>query len=136
MPNSVWDEERASSFRYIAKCYIAKGNKTLPEKYYLKAIAEKPTIRENLYELAKFYYNNEKWEKAAATLLSMKNIKERKLTYMSDPDCWGSIPDDMLSICFYYLKNKKQAIKYCLLAIENNDCDRLKNNLKIFNEMP
>ena len=66
----------------------------------------------------------------------MQNIIERELNYISDPECWGAVPYDMLSICNYYLSNKNEAIKYVQKAIDLSPNDsRLKDNLKIFENM-
>ena len=62
----------------------------------------------------------------------MLKIEKRELNYISSPDCWGSLPYDYLSMCFYYMKNYAKALFYVEKAISVNSDERLKNNKQIF----
>ena len=145
LPTANWDAERCASLRYIANCYgnmaeiNKKNNKSgthftkLQEKYYMLAILECPYVREPYYELALFYYNKKQFLKSAYTFNQMFKINDRFLNYMSTPVCWGSLPYDYLSLCYYELKDYKKAITAVTTAINLNKTDeRLKNNLEIF----
>ncbi len=136
LPNAVWNEERCASMRFIGRCYLNLNKLQEAEFYFKLAICECPTKREAYWELAKFYYQKEKWQDCAVAIYSMQNITERELNYISDPECWGAVPYDMLSICNYYLSDKKEAIKNISMAISlSPDDNRLKENLKIFQNM-
>lgn len=136
LPTATWREERASSLRYIAKCYEALNKPNFVVRYLKRAIIENPTTREAFYDLGKYYFVHSKWQNAILAFLAMDNIKERELNYMSSPDCWGYLPYDMLSICFYYMKNKNDAIKYGIEALQKDPTNkRILKNLKIFKEM-
>ena len=56
-------------------------------------------------------------------------IKEHPKTYINEVFSWDHTIDDLLSICFYYEGNIKEALKYVNNALEYlpND-ERLLNN--------
>ena len=130
MPNSVWDEERSASCKYIALCYEKLNKPTSAEKYFNLAISESPNTREPYMELAKYYFRKKQYLKSCVTLLSLLKINHRTLNYMSAPDCWNETPYDLLAICYFYIKNYKQALIYGKLACEINPKEaRLRENL-------
>jgi len=51
---------------------------------------------------------------------------------MSSPVCWGSIPYDYLSLCYYYLGDYKNATIAVDEAIKLSDEPRLKENKQLF----
>ena len=133
LPSSTWNLERSASLRYIANCYKHKKDKKNQENYLHLAILEADSIREPYYDLALFYFEQKNYLKSAFILGEMLKIKTRQLNYMTSPHCWGSLPYDYLSMCYYYLKNYEKAISTILIAIKlNPQEDRLHNNLKIF----
>lgn len=132
LPSSKWDLERSASLRYIANCYKYKKDFSNQEKYLLLAIMEANYTREAYYDLAVFYYEQQNFLKSAYTFNEMFKIKNRELNYMSSPQCWGSLPYDYLSLCYYHLGEFKKAISTVETAIKLNPDDRLINNLKIF----
>lgn len=135
LPTSNWDLERSASMRYIANCYKHKHDFNNQEKYLHLAILEANTMREPYYDLGVFYFEHEDYVKSAFVFNEMLKIKNRQLNYMSTPHCWGSLPYDYLSMCYYYLKDHKKAISTIQIAIKLNPKeDRLVNNLRIFIE--
>ena len=139
MPSATWVDERCASLRYIARCYLAKHDKDNAIEYGKRAIAECPNSREPYYDLAVIYYVNNMWLDAIVTLLAMLNITDRKLNYISNPECWGALPYDYLSMCYYYMHDYAKAIAYVdkAIAVTPND-DRLINNrqelLRLYNK--
>ena len=87
MKNAVWADERCASLRYIAKCYMAKGDNANAIKFLKLAILEKPTNREPYYDLAQLYYIQKKYLECAVMIESMLNITNRELNYISNPEC-------------------------------------------------
>ena len=133
LPTSRWDIERASSLRYIANCYKHKGDKKRQEDYLMLAVLEADYVREPYFELAIFYFEDKQFLKSAFTLNEMLKIKDKQINYMSNPACWGSLPYDYLSMCYYEIGDYKRAIISVEKAIElDPNEDRLKDNLKIF----
>lgn len=134
LPTSRWNLERGASLRYIANCYKHKNDLINQEKYLHLAILEDNSTREPYYDLGVFYFEQKNYLKSALIFNEMLKIQDRQLNYMSTPQCWGSLPYDYLSICYYYLKDYKKAISTIQNAIKLNPETRLLNNLKIFIE--
>ncbi len=133
LPTSNWDLERSASLRYIANCYKNKNDIANQEKFLQLAILEASSIREPYYDLAVFYFEQQNYVQSALIFNEMLKIKENQLNYMTNPQCWGSLPYDYLSICFYFLHDHSKAISAVQNAIKLNPNDsRLSNNLKIF----
>ena len=132
LPTATWDAERSASLRYIAECYKHLNQYKKQIKYLHLAILEAPYMREAIYSLAVEYFNRKEYEKSVFYFLEMLKIEKRELNYISSPDCWGSLPYDYLSMCFYYMKNYAKALFYVEKAISVNSDERLKNNKQIF----
>lgn len=136
MKNSVWKEERSASYRYIADCYVNLGKNKMAEKNYKHSVSECLYTREPYLSLAKFYYENEDYLLCIFTLKNMLEIQNKTYSYITKPECWNEFPYDLLSMCYYFLKDYNNACKYCKVALEINSSDnRLKNNLKIFENL-
>lgn len=132
MPNSVWDEERCASLRYIANCYKQENKPKMQEKFLLKALCECDFTREPYFDLACFYFYKKKYELTTVFINQMLKITSRSLSYISSPNCWGYMPFDMLSLCYYYMKEYKKAVVAVEKAIAICDDPRLKYNRDIF----
>ena len=132
LPTATWADERASSLRYIAKCYYAKGSPKKQEEYILKSILEANNAREGYYDLGVMYYEQKKYLKSAFAFEEMLKITDRYLYYMSSPDCWGPMPYDYLSMCYYELGNIAKAKENVTKALKYKHDDRLMNNYKWF----
>ena len=132
LPTATWAEERCASLRFIALCYKYKGLYNLAEEYFLKAILECNYTREVYFELALLYYEEKEFLKCAVTFEEMFKIKERALTYISSPVCWGSLPYDYLSLAYYNIGEYSKALTNVEEAIKLSDDERLKNNKQAF----
>jgi len=133
LKNSIWNLERCASLRYIATCYKNKNDAKNQEKYLLLAILEANHTREAYFDLGVFYFDQKDYLKSAFIFNEMFKIKNRELNYISSPNCWGSLPYDYLSLCYFKLKNYEKAISTLEIAIKlNPNEERLKNNLIIF----
>ena len=114
-------------------CYKHKKDYENQEKYLYLAILEANTIREPYFELAVFYFEKQEYLKSAVLFNEMLKIKNRELNYMSSPACWGSLPYDYLSMCYYHLGDFKKAISTIDIAINLNPSEeRLKTNKNFF----
>ncbi len=150
MPKATWKDERCASMRYIARCLAAKASaanqqddkNNLPaskqnllsqaENWLLAAIAEAPYLREPFIDLATLYYNNQNWYGVIYACRKALEIKSRSLSYINEPQSWGALPYDLLSIAFYNLKDFDNAISAVKQAIALSDEQRLKDNLNLF----
>ena len=132
LPSATWNEERCASLRYIANCYKMKNDKKEAENHYILAILEDNSVREPYYELGQFYFENKDYIRSIFVFEQMLKISTRKLSYISSPVCWGSLPYDYLSLAYFELGNYKKAISNVEIAIKLNDDIRLKRNKEFF----
>ena len=101
-------------------------------EYLHKAILECSTMREPYFELAVTYFENNQFLLSAVWFKQMLNIQNRELNYMSTPSCWGALPYDYLSMCYYNLKDYENAYIAVSKALTFGENERLKNNQTIF----
>lgn len=133
LPSSLWDLERCASLRYIANCYKHKNDFKNQEKFLHLAILQANSIREPYFELGVFYFEQKDYLKSAFIFNEMFKIQNRQLNYMSSPACWGSLPYDYLSLCYYYLEDYTKAISTIDIAIKLNPTEkRLTENRELF----
>ena len=130
LSKAVWKPERAASMRYLSKCDVEN------KEYWLNlAIEESPGRREPLVELATLHYENKEWQKCIDACLEALKIKEKPLDYLCEEFAWGFLPYDYLAISYYYLGDKKNALKYGKKAHSLNKKDeRLIKNLEFYNK--
>ena len=128
LPKAKWGPERASSWRYLAKCE--------PEftiDYLNNAINEAPGRREPLVEYAMYYYGNKDWQNCYWAAIDALNIKEKPLDYLCEEFAWGDLPYDLAAISAWHLGFKDKAVEYGTLAVfANQDSERLKANLDLY----
>ena len=135
MKNATWKDERSASMRYIAKCYLAKGNIKEAKKWLYKAIAEAPHIREPYIDMSKLEYSLNNWYGVIYFDQEAFNITNKLNSYITDPDAWGSYPYDLLSISYFNIgdfENSLKSVKIAYKLSPNNI--RIVNNLKYIEE--
>ena len=129
----TWDAQRAASQRYLARCYLALGNKTEAMRRAILSITEKP-LRECWYEAEKMCYHVQDWpgvvyygEKALATGRANSGINEA--------EAWGSGVEDYLSLGYWHLKQYDLALKHgeTALMLAPDDA-RIKRNVEFYKE--
>ncbi len=117
LPTATWDAERAASMRYIAKSYAALKEPEMAKTWFFKAIKEAPYLREGYIQLALQFYKESDWFGVAYAVENALKIKERPLSYITDPSSWDATPYDLGAISQYYLGNYEQALIYAQLAL-------------------
>lgn len=136
LKTSTWAEERSASCRFIGDCYTALNKPKQAKFYYKKAVTESPITREPYLALANFYYNKQDYTSCLITINAMLQIKEKTMSYITNPNCWNELPYDMLSFCYYKLNNMQKAKINALQALSINPADaRIKNNVKFFHNL-
>lgn len=131
--SSAWYLEVSASMRFISRCYMHLNRYDEAEIWLKKAIEKAPNAREPYLEMSFLKFNQKKYEDVIHYLLKAKMIKRNELLYINEPFCWDSTIDDLLSISYYNLGMKDEAIFYINRALEYNSNDeRLINNKKIF----
>jgi tetratricopeptide (TPR) repeat protein len=132
LPKAVWKPERAASMRYIAKMM---DNFAERESWLKKAIEEAPDRREGYVELAKLYYEHNRWFDCLDVAEKAIEITEKPLEYLCEEFAWGSDPWDYAAIASYRLGLSDKAVQYGTKAVELNPNDpRLTANLAFYSK--
>lgn len=129
MKSATWSEERSASMRYIGVCYFRLGNLREAEKWYFKAIAETPDLREPYLYMAELYQVEKNYEGLLFACVCALKIKSRSLSYISEPASFSELPYDYASIACYNLGLYDRAVEYVSEALKiNPSSERLKQN--------
>lgn len=129
LPSAVWKDERCASMRFIALCHVRLQNRPEAERWYLRACAEAPYLREPWLDAASFFSADEKWDAVAACCTRALTITNRPENYISDSKSFGALPYDLLSLAYYYtgrFSESAQAIEKACSADSRNE--RLRQN--------
>lgn len=131
LPDSVWNEERSASMRWIAKaCYQLHDIKQ-SYSWYFKAIAEAPNMRDPYVECARMAYLISDWPMAFFMAEEALKIHEKSRTFVNMGYSWDYTPHDLAAISCYRLGMYTGALKHARAALEfNPEDERLKNNLR------
>ena len=133
LPTSTWAEERSASMRFISRGYLHLNRKDEAKYWLQRAIIESPHQREGYVELALLELDNKNYLEVFINCLKAKTILKNAMIYINEPFCWDSTIDDLLSISYYNLGIKDEAIYYINKALELNPNDeRLQKNKEIF----
>lgn len=125
MPTATWKDERCASMRFISRCYRHLKEYDSAIEYGLMAIKEAPYLREPYYELQDF-------KRCQLYLELSLQIKENKKVYINEPDCYNGTIEDLLGVCYYYMNDYKNALKYVCKALHiDPDNKRIQNNKEL-----
>lgn len=128
LEKSQWKPERAASMRYLSKCEPENR-----EKWLWDSVEEASERREGWVELAKYYYEEQKWMRCYYCALAALKIKEKPLDYICDEFAWGPAADDYAAISSYNLGFIYYAIYHGKKAVDMNPDDpRLNSNLSFY----
>lgn len=135
VPSSTWKNERSASMRYISRAYLNLNRLDEAEYWLNKAIKECPNTREAYVETAMLYYQKKDYLKVIENCIKAKSILTKDLIYINEVFCWDSTIDDLLSLSFYYLGLKDEALFYVDEALKKNPNDkRLLQNKEEFSK--
>lgn len=130
MPSATWRDERAASMRYIALSYVRKGQPEEAKRWYWRAIAEAPYLREPWMDCAVLFYELEEWEGVAYCTKNALMIVHRPGTYICEAAAWGSLPHDLRAIALYQMGRIREALEEARKAWEiEPENERLRNNV-------
>lgn len=129
LESATWKDERCASMRFIARSYKNLGRFEEAKLWYKKACKEASYLREPLVELAILYSEYGEWEKVIKYCLKAKKIKDKYKSYINEVFAWDNTIDDLLSIAYFNLGLKEEALFYVEKALEEkpNDERLLKN---------
>ena len=136
LPRAQWRAERAASMRFIARCYAAKGDDVQQELWLRRAVMEEPTQREAALELAELLHTRKDWQSLVRACEVCLAVKDRRLTYLTRAECWGSRPYDLYAIGLWYTGRRKEAVAANMEAMRLSPNEqRLKDNDKLMREL-
>ena len=117
--------------RFIARCKIIQGKQLEAEAWLQRAIIEAPEYREAWFEMMKIMYHAKNWKSCIWYGESCVNIRERPLSYICEPDPWGPLPFDMLSIAYCNVGRYRDALEAANHALMYGPDERIMQNVKI-----
>lgn len=132
MPSAVWRPERSNSMRFIGRCEKALKNTDAAELWYFRAHMEAPERREPLMDLAQLYYKQMRWRECRWACEAALSVTERSGDYLTEPEAWGALPYDLLSIAAWKLGDTDGALLAAKNALSMEpENERIQNNVKI-----
>lgn len=123
LPSAQWKEERASSLRYIARCYLLLNKPTDAQDWATKSTIEWPYSREPWIELAKISLINRDWSTAFWASTKCINITTRTNSYITEGSSWGSLPYEYAAISALNLNLKNEALINAAFAISHGSAN-------------
>jgi glycosyltransferase involved in cell wall biosynthesis len=131
LKSAVWEVERAASLRFIGRCYALQGNKQEALRWTLRSVAEAPNEREPWTDLGKLYHELDDHPACYFAMKKALSIVDRPMTYICEPESFGSLPYDLGGVSAYYMGMYDESLALTSKAIEiepNNP--RLQQNLQ------
>lgn len=132
LPRAVWSEERCASMRWIAHSYYKKGDVQEACRWYFRAIAEAPHMRDAYIECAKMAYQQKDWPMVHFMVEEALKIKEKSRSYVNMGYSWDYTPNDLGAIACYWLGMYQRSLEHAKSALDLSPEDaRLKSNLSL-----
>ena len=133
LPRSTWEAERAASMRYLARCCLETGRRQEALRWFYRAVAEAPSLREGYVECAWYFSQEENWPGVLLMSQSALALSQRDKTYINEDFAWGSVPWDLSALAFWHLGQKEKACFYGARALEKEpENQRLQQNLAFY----
>ena len=135
MPNALWADERCASMRYIAHCYIQKGDIVEAKNWLYRAIAEAPYLREPYMDMVNLLYAVQDWDGIVYMCKCALGVTDKTESYITEASAWGAEPYDFLSLGYFYTERYGLALEAVRNAarLAPND-GRILNNLALIAE--
>lgn len=132
LPTATWREERCASMRWIAAAYSQLQNDNEAYRWYYRAIAEMPDMRDPYIEFAQLASRKNDWYTVFFMTHEALKIKQRSSTYVNMGYCWNHMPDDLASIACYRLGLYDRSYVHVKNALSYAPADeRLLDNYRI-----
>ena len=126
----AFNEEKSMTYRYMAECYRNLSNSSEAEKCLIKAISQTPSLREPYVDYATFLMDEKDFYGAIHFLNKALLIDTPSLAFAKENTCYSALPYDLLSICYYELKDVNNAHKCALKALSYGENERIRKNLE------
>lgn len=135
LPTAWWKEERCASMRWIAVSYHNLGGNTEAYKWYYRAIAEVPHMRDPYVEFAKVAYALQDWMTVYFMTCQALKIDKKTENYINMGYSWDHTPDDLAAIACYHLGMYGRSLAHAEAALRLSPGDeRLQNNFDIIKD--
>jgi glycosyltransferase involved in cell wall biosynthesis len=132
LESARWEEERAASMRFIARCYLALNNEVEARQWLYRAIGEAPNQREPYGEMARFAYQNKEYLLAVCMVEEALNIKVKPGHYLDEKFCWDETLYDIGGVSAFYAGLMEKALELTKNAMELAPDDlRIQNNYRL-----
>jgi glycosyltransferase involved in cell wall biosynthesis len=136
-PDSCWPAERAHAMRLMALAHKQAGDTGLALSWLLRCCAEDSSLRESWVELAQACYEVQDWAGGYFACSRALAIGQRPRHYPSEGFAWGERPDDLASVCAWYLGMKEKAAEHLRRALALcPDDPRLQGNAELILAVP
>ncbi len=130
LPTAWWKEERSAAMRWIARSYQELRQTDLCYRWYYRAIAEVPHMRDAYIECARTAYQQEDWVIVFFMTAKALQIKKKSEVYVNMGYSWDHTPDDLAALACYHLGMYAQALDHAEKALAFHPEDkRLQNNV-------
>lgn len=120
LKSATWKDERCASMRFIARCYKNLNRFDEANMWLEKAIIEAPYLRDPYVEMMILQYELENYDKVISNGLLALTINNNPKTYINEPFTYDETVYDLLSIAYFFKKNKEESLKYIDKALEIN----------------
>lgn len=132
LPSATWREERCASMRWIALSHLRLGEVSEAYRWYYRAVAEAPHLRDPYVEFAQMGYQLGDWPTVFCMAEEALKITERSSVYVNSASAWDFTPYDLCAIACYRLGLYERAYGHAKAALVlRPDDPRLKHNLDL-----
>lgn len=132
LPTAWWREERCASMRWIARSYFEMGNKDECYRWFYRAIAELPTMRDAYVEFALSAYAGKDWLTVFFAASEALKITEKSHAYINAGYAWDYTPDDLKAIACYWLGMYSISLTHAEKALAMDpENERLRRNVEL-----
>lgn len=130
LPGSTWSAQRAEAQRMIGKALDALNRTEEATTCYWSAVHERPRQREPWVDLARALYLQGDYAGGYYAARRAVDLCEPAADYFTDPEAWGPLPHDLLSVCAWQIGLRELSLEQAERAVElGPDDERLQRNL-------
>jgi len=120
LPDTVRDEDRGQSMRWIANSHFQLGHRLEAEKWFFKALIETGHRREPYVDFAKMAHHYENWPLVYYLVSEAMKITETFDSYFTLSFAWDETIYDLAAQACYHLGMLGKALEYSNLALAMN----------------
>ena len=136
LPGAAFTEERCASMRWIAASCRMLGKTEEAYRWYFRAIAEAPFLREPYVEFAQLAYTLEDWPAVLFLTEQALLIREKSRTYVNSGGAWDQTPNDLCAVACCRLGMHRRALAHARAALAlAPDDKRLQDNVTLLEKL-